>query len=305
MYIYDRQLSALRPRGIEQPVILRPSQPCYYPYQAAFVTERYALGQDVSSLASYNTPGVTFDPQSDYILAPEVMDAVEKLLSTRVPDAHLRDLGSNVNALMVERGLTIFRYDDGRLQEGQVIFGAKPRKETTSGSITSGGSIRYSVELDVGPWTSIDATTGKVMSQARPWLFIHTHPNVNTVPEVPSGIRQENSLRSGDLYSLRRESDHQIGIMTIGVNSEIANFRSAPQTIPIPFTLALRDPIKGPASYRATVLLETHKAAATALRSMFPRPTVSGYYTGDLRTGRATPYLSARQQRKMTTKDGA
>ena len=301
MYIYDRELSALRPRRNEQTVILRPSQPYYYPNQAAFVMERYGLGQDVASPASYNTPGLTFDPQSDYILAPEVMDAVGKLLSKRVPEAHLMALGSNANPLMVERGLTIFRYDDGRLQVGPVGFGANPRKEKATGSITSGGSIRYSVKMDLGPWESIDQT-GKVMSQARPWLFIHTHPNVIKAPEVPSGIRKENSLLSGDLYMLRRESDHQIGIMTIGVNECIENFRTAPQALP--FTLALRDPIKGPTDYGPTPVLERHKAAATALRLMFRSPTVSGYYTGDLRTGKAAPYLSARQQRKMTARAG-
>ena len=90
MYIYDRELSALGPRRNEQAVILRPSQPYYYPNQAAFVMERYSLGQSVPSPVSYNTPGVTFDPQSDYILAPEVMAAVETLLSTRVPPTHLK-----------------------------------------------------------------------------------------------------------------------------------------------------------------------------------------------------------------------
>lgn len=193
---------------------------------------------------------------------------------------------------MIERGLTIFRYDDGRLEVGRVILGDKPRKETITGSITSGGSIRYPVPLEVAGPIHIDAK-GKV-TEARPWLFIHTHPNVNTVPAIPSGIRQENSLLSGDLYMLRRESDHQIGIMTIGVNDVIGNFRSCIQ--PIPFTLALRDPIKkGPTNYSATGEIGTHKAAATALRSMFPRSTVSGYYCGDFQTGRATPYLSARQ----------
>lgn len=302
MYIYDRELSTLRPRRNEQAVILRPSQPYYYPNQAAFVMERYGLGQDVASPASYNTPGLTFDPQSDYILAPEVMDAVGKLLSKKVSEAYLMALGSNANPLMVERGLTIFRYDDGRLEVGPVRCGANPRKEQTTGSITSGGSIRYSVKMDLGPWESIDPTTGKVMSQARPWLFIHTHPNVTKAPEVPSGIRKENSLLSGDLFMLRHEADHQIEIMTIGVNERIENFQTAPQVIP--FILALRGPIKGPTDYGPTRDLETHKAAATALRLMFQSPTVSGYYTGDLRTGRATPYLSARQQRKITAKAG-
>jgi hypothetical protein len=296
MYIYDRGLSTLRPRHNEQPVILRPSQRYESPPWDPGALEQHALGQSVPSPVSYNKPGVTFDPQSDYILAPEVMVAVEKLLSTAVPAGHLTALGSNVNPLMVERGLTIFRYDDGRLQVGLIRFGAKPRKETKTGSITSGGSLRYSVEVDVGPWENIDATTGSVISQARPWLAIHTHPNVNKVSEAPSGIQQENNLLSGDLYILRREPDYQIGIMTIGVNDVIVNFRTAPQTIP--FTLALRDPIKGPTDYSATSILGSHKAAATALRLMFQRPTISGYYTGDLRVGRATPYLSARQQRK-------
>ena len=295
MYIYDRQLPVLGSPRDEQAVILRPSQRYYYPNQAAFVMERYSLGQSVPSPVSYNQPGQPLSPQSDYVLAPEVMDAVDTLLSTRVPETHLKSLGSTVNPLMVERGLTIFRYDDGRLEVGRVIFGGKPRKETITGSITSGGSIRYTAPIEVAGPIHTDAK-GKV-TEARPWLFIHTHPNVNTVPEVPSGIQQENTLLSGDLYFLRREPDHQIGIMTIGVNDVIENFRSVTQTIP--FTLALRDPIKkGSADERPTPPIHTHQAAATALRLMFPRSTVSGYYTGDLRVGKATPYLSARQQRK-------
>lgn len=300
MYIYDREMSALRPRRNEQAVILRPSQPYYYPNQAAFVMDRYALGQGGSSPGSYNVPGLPFDPLLDYILAPEVMDAVETLLSKRVPDAHLKDLGSNVNALMVERGLTIFRYDDGRLV-GLVQFGAKPRKETKTGSTTSGGPFRYPLWMEVAGPIHTDAK-GKV-TEARPWLFVHTHPNVKKIAEIPTGILQENSLLSGDLYLLRREPNHQIGIMTIGVNECIENFRTAAQAIP--FTLALRDPIKkGYTDERETPDLQTHEDAATALRSMFPRRTVSGYYTGDLRTGRATPYLSAHKQRKMTAKPG-
>ena len=303
MYIYDRHFSALYPLRKEEPVILRRSQHYSYPDRACSRVEWYALGQDVSSPASYNTPGLTFDPQSDYTLAPQVMDAVETLLSTRVPAGHLSDLGSNVNPLMVERGLTVFRYDDGRLQVSPVKFGDKPQKETITGSITSGESIRYPVKLDGDAWIRTNATTGE-MSEGLPWLFIHTHPNVNKVPEVPSGIRQENSALFGDLNLLRHQPDHQIGILTIGVNDVIRNVRGARQAIP--FSLALRDPIKGPTNYnyRVSEELGTHKAAATALRQIFRSPTVSGYYTGDLPTGRATPYLSARQQRKMTAKAG-
>jgi hypothetical protein len=281
MYIYDDRLSTLRSRRTEQPVILRPSQRHYHPNQAAFVMERYRLGQNVPSPASYNTPGVTFDPQSDYILAPEVMVAVEKLLSTPVPGAH---------PLMIERGLIIYQYDDGRLPVGNVSFG-------TMGVRTSDGTTRYSVKLEYH--TFMDAGTGKV---AYPWLYIHTHPAVQKFPGVPSGIHPNNGTFVGDLYVLRNEPTRQIGIMTIGVNDVITNFRSTAQ--PIPFTLALRDPIKGPIDYRATRTLDSHKAASTALRVMFKGKTVSGYYTGDLQTGRAIPYPSVRQQRKMTAKTG-
>jgi hypothetical protein len=303
MYIYDRELSALRPRRNKQPVILRPSQRYEYPTWDPAALEQHALGQGVPSPASYNTPGVTFDPRSDYILAPEVMDAVDKLLSRKVPKAHLMDLGSNVDPLMVERALVIFRYDDGLLRIDAVYFGTAPRKAKTTGSILGGGATIYSAKPVLDPIPRTDAA-GRVLSQAAPpWLLIHTHPNVNKIPEVPSGIRKENSLLSGDLYTLRREPNRQFGIMTIGVNECIEDFRTARQAIP--FTLALRDPIKGPTDYGPTPVLQTHKAAATALRLMFRSPTVSGYYTGDLRTGRATPYLSARQQRKIAARAGA
>ena len=306
MYIYDRPLTALPFLRNERPVIFRPSQGYYYPDRAcATVDDWYAFGQGISSPTSYNTPGVTFDPQSDYILAPEVLDAVEKLLSTPVPARHLTALGSNVDPLMVERALVIFRYDDGLLFKDAVYFGTAPRKARTTGSIVEVGDTIYSAKPLIDPIPRTNAT-GKVVSQAaRLWLLIHTHPNVNVneVPEVPSGIRQENSLLSGDLYTLRNEPNHQVGILTIGVNNVVANFQSAPQAIP--FTLAIRDPIKGPTNYGATRTLDTHKAATTALRMMFKHPTVSGYYTGDLRTGTATPYLSARQQKKMTAKAGS
>lgn len=85
MYTYDHPLMALRRLHQEQPVISQPSQRCYHSDRACpTVEEWYALGQSVPLPASYNTPGVTFDPQADYILAPEVMVAVEKLLSTPV-----------------------------------------------------------------------------------------------------------------------------------------------------------------------------------------------------------------------------
>ena len=128
-----------------------------------------------------------------------------------------------------------------------------------------------------------------------PWLYIHTHPAVQKYPELPSGISQENTRLSGDLYVLRNEPNRQIGIMTIGVNSVIANFRNAPQ--PIPFSLAIRDPLKAHRTMEKPPILASHKSADTALRLIFRRPTVSGYYIGDLRTGRAAPYLSAREQR--------
>jgi hypothetical protein len=287
MYIHDRQLPTLRSRRNEQAAILRPSQRYYYPNQDAFVMERYSrLGQSVPSPVSYNQPGQPLSPQSDYVLVPEVMDVVGTLLSTQVPGGHL-----DANPLIIERGVIIYRYDDGRLRVGNISFG-------TIGARTSAGTTRYSVKLEYH--TFMDAGTGKV---AYPWLYIHTHPAVQKFPEVPSGIYPENSKFVGDLYVLRNEPTRQIGIMTIGVNNVVTNFRNAPD--PIPFTLAIRDPIKkGATDEKPTPLIHTHQAAATALRLMFPRSTVSGYYTGDLRTGRATPYLSVRQQRKETAKTG-
>jgi hypothetical protein len=184
---------------------------------------------------------------------------------------------------MIERGLSIYRYDDGRLRVGNVSFG-------TLGMRTSGGTTRYSVSLEYH--TFMDAGTGQV---GYPWLYMHTHPAVQKYPELPSGISQENTRLSGDLYVLRNEPNRQIGIMTIGVNSVIANFRNAPQ--PIPFSLAIRDPLKAHRTMEKPPILASHKSADTALRLIFRRPTVSGYYIGDLRTGRAAPYLSAREQR--------
>lgn len=295
MYIYDRELSACRPRRNEQAIILRPSHRPYHLSQAALVMERYRLGQNMSSPASFNQPGVTFDPQSNYILARAVMDAAETLLSTPLSEKDRMALGSKVNPLMVERVLTIFRYDDGRLQAGLVKFGAAPQKETITGSITSSGSMRYPATPDLDLPVNIG-------SQAFPWLCIHTHPTVNPVPAVPSGIERMNNSQSGDLYFLHNGPKRQIGIMTIGLNSVIVNFRNWAETVP--FSLAIRDPIKGPTDFGPTRLLDTHKAAATALRLIFRRPTVTGYYTGDLRTGIARPYLSAHQQKKLTTKTG-
>jgi hypothetical protein len=237
------------------------------------------------SPVSYNQPGQTLNPGAEYILAPEVMDAIETLLSMPVPPAHLQMVGSNADPLMIERGLIIYRYGDGRLRVGNVNFG-------TLGTRASGGTTRYSVNLHYH--TFLDAGTGHV---AYPWLYIHTHPAVQKHPEVPSGIYQDNTKLTGDLYVLRNEPKRQIGIITIGVNSVISNFRNWPEAIP--FSLAIRDPIKGQTDYRATRLLDTHKAADTALRLIFRRPTVSGYYTGDLRTGRAAPYVSLREQRTL------
>ena len=295
MYIYDRQLPVLGSPRDEQAVILQPSQVYDYSHKPACVREWYGFGQGVPSSVSYNQPGQPLSPQSDYILAPELMYAVDTLLSIPVPAQHLLTLGPNVNPLMVERVLTIFRYDDGRLQVGPVKFGTVPQKEIRTGSITSSGPIRY-------PATPDFALAINVGSQARPWLFIHTHPTVNPIPEIPSGIREVNNSLSGDLHILHNESKHQIGIMTIGINDVITNFLNSPQAIP--FTLAIRDPIKGLTDYRPTRTLDSHNAASTALRLMFKGKTVSGYYTGDLRTGRAIPYLSVRQQRKMTAKTG-
>ena len=262
MYIYD----------------LQPSQVYDYPHQPADVREWYGIGQGVPSSVSYNQPGQPLSPQSDYVLAPEVMDAAGTLLSTHVPGAHLAALSSDANPLMIERGLIIYQYDDGRLRVGNVSFG-------TMGARTSDGTTRYSVTLEYH--TFMDAGAGKV---AYPWLYIHTHPAVQKIPAVPSGIHPDNGTFVGDLYVLRNEPTRQIGIMTIGVNDVFTNFRRAAQ--PIPFALALRDPIKGWTDYRATRTLDSHKAAGTALRLMFKGKTVSGYYTGDLRTGRAIPYLS-------------
>ena len=295
MYIFDRPLTASRSGCHEQITNLQPSQASNLPHHTTCLLNWYGLAQSVPPSIPYNQPGQPLNPQADYILAPEVMDAVETLLSTPIPAAHLSALGSSVNPLMVERVLTIFRYDDGRFQVGPVKFGAAPQKVTITGSIMTGGSMRYPATPDL-------ASSINIGGQAFPWLFIHTHPMVNPIPEIPSGIQQVNSSISGDLYLLRREPKRQIGILTIGVNSAITNFRNWTETIP--FSLAIRDPIKGHTNYRPTSLLDTHNAAATALRLIFRRPTVSGYYTGDLRTGRAAPYLSAREQRKLTRKTG-
>jgi hypothetical protein len=290
MYIYDRPVVASRSDCHGQIPNLQPSHLYDSPHHTIYMLNWYGFGQGVPLPASYTQPGQPLNPQSDYILAPDVMDAVGSLLSTQVPVAHLAALGSNADPLMIERGLIIYRYDDGRLRVGKVNFG-------TLGVRTSEGTTRYSVKLEYH--TFMDAGTGQV---AYPWLYIHTHPAVQKYPEVPSGISQENTRLSGDLYVLRNEPTRQIGIMTIGVNSVIANFRNAPQ--PIPFSLAIRDAITGPTNYRKTAILESHKAADTALRLIFRRPTVCGYYTGDLRTGRAVPYLSAREQRKQMRKTG-
>lgn len=191
------------------------------------------------------------------------MDAVHTLLSTSVPARHLMALGSNVDPLMVERVMTIFRYDDGRLQVSPVKFGAAPQKVTRTGSITSSGQMRYPATPDL-------ALAVNIGSQARPWLFIHAHPTVNPIPEIPSGISEVNGLLSGHLYILHNEPKRQIGIITIGVNSVISNFRNWPEAIP--FSLAIRDPIKGQTDYRATRLLDVHKAADTGATFDVPTP---------------------------------
>ena len=71
MYIYDRQLAG------------------------------NTFGQPVPS--PYNIPGLPLDPSLNYVLAPDVMDAVGKLLSTKVSETHLKALGSGVDPLTVER----------------------------------------------------------------------------------------------------------------------------------------------------------------------------------------------------------
>jgi hypothetical protein len=290
MYIYDRPLVTSRLGCDEHTTNFQPSQIYNIPHHCDRVQEWYGLAQDKPAARSYNQPGQPLDLQSDYILAPEVMDAIGTLLSTQVPRTHL----AGADPLMIERGLIIYRYDDGRLRIGDVSFGTK-------GLRTSAGTTRYSVKLEYH--TFMDAGTGQ---EAYPWLYTHTHPAVQKFPEVPSGIYPENSMFVGDLHVLRNEPTRQIGIMTIGVNSVITNFLNAPQRIP--FTLAIRDPIVGPAEYntdyRPTPTLETHNAAAAALRRIFKGRTISGYYTGDLRTGRAVPYLSAREQRKLKAKPG-
>jgi hypothetical protein len=191
----------------------------YDPHPTACVPESYGLSQDAPLSVAYNRPGQTLNPTSDYILAPEVMVAVEALLSTAVPAAHLQILGPNADPFMIERGLIIYRYDDGRVRVGTVNFGAL-------GVRTSEGTTRYSVKLEYH--TFVDAGTGHT---AYPWLYIHTHPAVQKHPEVPSGISQDHTKLGGDLYVLRNEPTRQIGIMTIGVNSVIVNFRNAPHPI--------------------------------------------------------------------------
>ena len=284
MYIYDRPLTALPFLRNEQAVILQPSQVYDCPHKPACVREWYGFGQGVSSSVPHNQPGQPLSPQADYVIAQEVMDAVGILLSRQVSGSHLARLASNANPLMIERGLIIYRYDDGRLRVGDVSFG-------TMGSRTSEGTTRYSVKLEYHTFT--DAGSGQV---AYPWLYIHTHPAVQKFPGVPSGIHPDNGTFVGDLYVLRNEPTRQIGIMTIGVNAVIKNFQSDTQEIP--FTLAIRDPIKGPTDYRPTRTLDSHKAASTALRLMFKGKTVSDYYTDDLRTKKTKPFISASQERK-------
>jgi hypothetical protein len=155
-----------------------------------------------------------------------------------------------------------------------------------TGSIVGGGNTRYALAVDFLPHSHIDVATGRVTS-IPPWLFIHTHPLVQDFPGVPSGIHQENSTLTGDLYALRLEPTRQLGILTIGINNVISNFQKASHEIP--FTLALRDPIQRDPDLRPTRILDTHKAAATAFRLMFPK-TVTGYFIGDLRKGTAIPY---------------
>lgn len=261
---------------------------------------RAALGQAPGATAPSGALWPSFDPEADYQLDPRVMGAVAKLLATPIPQAHLAAVGQRADPLLIERGLTIYRYADGSLEVGQPKFGASPRKLAIAGSTQTGTSTRYSVELDTAPWPRLNASTG-VTSEAPPWLFVHTHPQLHAAAEVPSGIQQENSRLAGDLYILRHQPAGQLGIITIGLNTVIPSLGAAAQ--PIPFSLALRGPIKGPTSYRATELLATHKAAANALRMIFRRPTVRAYFTGDLRSGKAAPY-SAAQQRQLKKAGG-
>jgi len=249
-----------------------------YEHRSGFSLER-GLGQSPAS-ASYNLPGLPFDPKRDYILAPEVLDAVEKVLSTPIPQSHLATLGTSVNPLMLERGLTIHRYPNGSLYIGSVRFGSKPRKTAT-------GNMVYPTMVDVSPLDNVEPGTGKLISQVPPWLFVHTHTPVEETPGIPSGVRKENTSLYGDLYSLQNHPTEQLGILTIGVNTVIANFRTSSQ--PIPFSLAIRDPIRGPTNLGPTEIFGSHKAAARKFRWMYHSPTVTGYYAGDLRTGRAMP----------------
>src|SRR5262245_16075441 len=122
-----------------------------YIYDRQFAGNTF--GQTVPSSAPSNVPGMPFDPSLNYVFAPGVIEAVGKVLSTAVPATHLQALGSGVDPLNVERGLTIFLDPRGQLQAGQVKFGANPRKERTSGSTVAGGSIRYSVPVDFEPWS--------------------------------------------------------------------------------------------------------------------------------------------------------
>lgn len=259
------------------------------------------LGAPVAG--AFTIPGAPLNAEADYILAPVVMEAAAKVLATAVPAGHLAALGSTVNPLLVERGVSIFRFDDGTLQVGAVTFGTSPRTLKLDGSTQSGTTTVHTLQADSGPWRRIDAQTG-IETQGSRWLVIHTHPAVQAIPAVPSGIVKQNPALSGDFNLLTTQTSTQTGILTIGSNQIIPDLQMA--TAPIPFSLAIRDPVRGPTNVNNVAeSFANHEAAAKALRLIFRKPTACGYYVGDLRNGRAAPYPPPRGLKRAAKSAGS